>query len=164
MVHNNLYKSHTTHNQLNSIDSAEDDSHYADIPVITTSRPASGVYDALATPTPSHKVKQSDNPLYSSTQELRLSASYDTIPSRGHSQTPSDTHADPRVSQELITQVTSVSPLPQCHDSSNASRSPTRNNRLSYNIELQLSSQDFPFSRHQRSLSQGTDTAVYTEL
>ena len=163
MVQNNLYKSHTTYNQPNSIDSADIDSHYADIPVITTSRPTSAVYDAMSTPTSNHKVKQSDNPLYSSTQELRLSASYDTIPSRGHSQTPSDQHPDHQTSQELISHGTSVSPLSH-NISGPGTTSPTRNNRLSYSIELQLSSQAFPFSRHQRSLSQGMDTTVYTEL
>ena len=164
MVQSNLYKSHTTYNQPNSIDSADVDSQYADIPVITTSRPTSAVYDAMSTPTSSHKVKQSDNPLYSSTQELRLSASYDTIPSRGRSQTPSDQHPDHQTSQELISHGTSVSPLDLSHNSGPGTTSPIRNNRLSYSIELQLNSQAFPFSRHQRSLSQGMDTAVYTEL
>lgn len=142
MVQNNLYKSHTTYNQPNSINFAD-----VDIPVITTSRPTSAVYDAISTPTSNHKVKQSDNPLYSSTQELRLSASYDTIPSRGHSQTPSDQNPDQQTNQELISHGTSVSPL--SHISGPGTTSPIRNNRLSYSIELQLSSQAFPISRHQ---------------
>ena len=150
MTENNLYK--TTRMGKDIIENPQDDNnHYTAIPVPSSSRPQSGVYDGLAPTTPSHTVKQSDNPLYSSTQELRLSATYDTVPSRARSLTPSA--------------VPSLLPNPNT-DSTYYAKAlvPTgNNNRVSYGLELEFGNCGIPPVHHQTSLSQTAD-GVHTEL
>ena len=159
MVANDLYK---------SIQDQDKDHHQGTrdyIPATTTSQPQSGVYDSLGSSTPSHTVKQSDNPLYSSTQELRMSTTYDTIPSRGRSTTPSD--VPPRVPDPNTIPLKATSEpnyaMPQFDKNLLATGSTGSKNRLSYGLELELSNLEIPPVHHQRNLSQGVDP-VYTEL
>ena len=160
MIDNCLYK--TTREKDN--DSHQDGSvHYADIPrpSITTSRPQSGVYDTLATP--SHTVKQSDNPLYSSTQELRMSTTYDTVPPRARSLTPSSVPymlPSPNIGSSANHATKGV--YTTVENESNANPN-IINNKLSYGLELELSNREIPPVHHQRSLSQ-TANPIYTEL
>ena len=150
MTENNLYK--TTH--VADMEN-QDDSHYTAIPAFSSSRPQSDVYyDSLTTSTPSHNVKQSDNPLYSSTQELRISAAYD-VPSRARSLTPSAFEMIPPVLPNTDHASTSDHTTPKGNN--------TFNNRLSYGLELELSNREIPPICHKRSLSQ-TAEPVYTEL
>ena len=151
MTENNPYK--TT--RMGDIENHQDNSHYTAIPTeFSSSRPQSGVYDSLTTPTPSHKVKQSDNPLYSSTQELRISAAYD-IPSRARSLTPSAFEIPPVLPNTDFTN--------NYAKASGHTTSTGNSNRLSYGLELELSNREIPPVRHHRSLSQ-TAEPVYTEL
>ena len=159
MVPNELYKS-TEKREYQDGKNTTENSYYSDIPVISTSRPQSGVYDALATPTPSHKVKQSDNPLYSSTQELRLSNTYDTVPLKVRSQSQNDV----QLPESTLFGTSALEPnyaTPKFDEKPQSSSSTS--NRLSYGIELEMSSHEI-LIRHQRSLSQGVDSTAYTEL
>ena len=157
MVPNELYKS-TSDDKREYQDSknATENSYYSDIPVISTSRPQSGMYDTLATPTPSHNmVKQSDNPLYSSTQELRLSNTYDTVPSKVRSQSQNDV----RIPEPTVFGTSALYTIP----TSDEKPTNTSSNRLSYGLEFEMSSHEV-LLRHQRSLSHGVDSATYTEI
>lgn len=165
MIDNNLYKTNSTQEKGKDTKDSTETSFYADIPATTTTQPQSSIYDGLAPPTPSHTVKQSDNPLYSSTQELRMSTTYDTIPSRGRSRTPSD--VPPKVpNPNTISSGKATTPfkdMPQDSGSVTPTGNNIINNRLSYGLELELSNREIPPVHHQRSLSQGVDP-VYTEL
>ena len=128
--------------QQDSVMSGTISSHYVDIPVITSSRPQNGVYDCLAPATPNCFVKQSDNPLYSSAQELRIGSNYDIVPSRSHSRI--STTSDIQMSDNTRGNIVS--------------------NRLSYGLELELSNRAIPPIHHKRSRSQGGVDPMYTEL
>lgn len=133
-------------------------SYYSSLSLLSTNRPESGINDGSAlvnSNTPSHPVKQSDNPLYSSTQELRMCASpyYDTVPSRSSSHNvhsnnismPFDADSDNNYKLQSLNSTKII------------------NNHLSYGLELQVSGRKIPPLCHQRSLSQGVDP-IYTEL
>ena len=165
MIDNNLYK--TTRDDNNQW---QDGSvHYADIPAITTSRPQSGVYDALATPT--HNVKQSDNPLYSSTQELRMSATYDSVPPRARSLTPSAISSMFPITSytpDLGKKIEDNSMVTASHMYSSPVPGPIgnnmMNNRLSYSFELELLSNHETSQVYHQRFSQITTNSTYTEL
>ena len=151
MVPNELYK-RTENTEYKDGQNTTENSYYSDVPVINTSCPQSEVYDGLSSrvTTPGHTtMKQSDNPLYSSTQELRLNNSYDTIPSRSQGHSPTTGLEAPEPDGYAT---------PQFDEKSN-----TINHRLSYGLELELSNRQILPVRHQRSLSQGIDP-IYTEL
>ena len=129
----------------------KDASHYSsDFPVSYASqRPQSGTYnDGLAPTTHNHNVKQSDNPLYSSTQELGLNIN--SVLPRSSSVPPRVLDSSAKIDRDPNYAVSML------EDKGNS-------NRLSYGLELELSNQKNFRVRHQRSLSQGVDP-VYTEL
>ena len=169
MVENNLYK--TTQEKADENYQDVDSTHYAAIPVITSSRPSSAMYthEGMVQTTPNHSIKQSDNPLYSSAQELRMSSTYDTIPRRSRSRTPSEVRS-PSCFNSNAALLDPSEPtnydLPRFENrpgSSDPVTQNTSNNRLSYGLELEFSNRDIVHVQHKRSLSQNLDS-IYTEL
>ena len=141
-----------------------EDVHYAAIPtVVATKEQNQQLYESM-TPTP--HVKQSDNPLYSSTQDLRRSM---TIPSRGTSQENINSlSARSTPVPSFAAQNVYAVPQPasrQSLDSGGPTNQNSASNRLSYGFEreFELSNRQIPPARHTRSLSQGYDP-LYTEL
>ena len=129
---------------------------YYDIPAINTNQGPATRH--ISTPTPS--IKQSDNPLYSSTQELKVNVNYDnTVLARSRSTTPKPADALPMSN-------TSFDPHYSLDDLKSKGLRCTagNNNHLSYGLELEMSNKEIHLTHtYQHLVSYSTDP-VYTEL
>ena len=162
MIDNDLYDSKKLQQDEKQLDG---DEHYSAIPTLVTTQEKNEdnvVYDSVRPPSTNHSVKQSDNPLYTSAQDLRRSIatssranSLENVNAISARSSPVPLHYDvPQFagrSQERL--------LSGSTDSNN-----TFSNRLSYGLELEFSNRQIPPVHHTRSLSQGGGDPLYTEL
>ena len=164
MIANDLYKStQKDHPRSRGETTDNGNSYNVAIPGTTVyvSSSQSEIHDGLI---PSRTIKQSDNPLYSSTQELRFCTTNSGDPMlSGNCQNNLRT-LPPRASDHII--ITDHKDVNSNDITMQVKETPMKKKRLSYGLELEMSNCEIlsvAAVHHQRSLSQGIEP-VYTEL